>query len=572
MARKFLSLLAICMLAASSLAQNAQDSFATLQANANLVLVDVVVLDKDKNPIHGLHASDFVLYEDGALQHIKAFEEHSASASAVIKPNPPLPPGFFTNITTTPAGVPLNILLLDKLNTPLRDQSNLRLQLLKYLDTVKPGTRIALFELTSQLNLIQGFTDDRALLRTALKDKDRPMLPLAGENISVVGDGPANVGRFEGSANAQRSLDRGQITLDALQSLSLYLADIPGRKNLLWFSADLPATMFPTDDADISAVSQTEFRNAANLLTANQVAIYPVDDRALSLAPINGVAVDGEQYVRRPEVMSDSYFNFGTNLDEVHNAMREIARQTGGRAFFETNNLDQIAATAIGDGSNYYTLAYDPANTDWNGGYRKIVVHLERPKITLSYRRGYYANRSMPDQNATPQPVIHPSEPASRIGAMRLAVVRGAPDSTQIAFSARILPTGSAAQPALTPGNEAAKDVHGPYLRYTIDFGVDPAALTFTPYGDHYRGTLEFVTLVYDTAGNSVIVAGNPAYANFNRQEYEKISRVGIPYHQEVSVPVKGDYYLRILVHDIPTDRVGSIEVPLSAINKLPAK
>ena len=97
-----------------------------------------------------------------------------------------------------------------------------------------------------------------------------------------------------------------------------------------------------------------------------------------------------------------------------------------------------------------------------------------------------------------------------------------------------------------------------------------PPRSTFTPVGDHYRGTLEFVTLVYDLTGNSVIVAGNPVYANFNRQEYEKISHVGIPYHQEVSVPAKGDYYLRIIVHDLPTDHVGSIKVPLSAVSKLP--
>ena len=249
----------------------------------------------------------------GRCNPIKVFEEHSASQYANTRPDPPLPPGFFTNITATPANTPLNILLLDKLNTPLRAQSNLRQQLLHYLDTAQPGTRIALFELTSQLSLLQGFTADRDLLRTALKEKDRPMLPPQSENSGVVGDGPANSGGG-GEADAQRSLHRSEITLQALQSLSLYLANVPGRKNLLWFSGDHARRPFPTEGKDISTVSEKEFRAAASQLTANQVAIYPVDARGLMVAPVSSVAVGGEQFVRNPGTLADEHYAFGSNV------------------------------------------------------------------------------------------------------------------------------------------------------------------------------------------------------------------------------------------------------------------
>ncbi len=149
----------------------------TLRATASLVVVDVVVTDKDQHAIHGLKESDFALLEDKVAQPIKNFEEHtSAEIGGSSAPMPALPAGVFTNFTPVPGKGPLNILLLDKLDTAPKDQSKLRTELLKYIDTAKPGTRIALFELGDRLRLLQGFTDDREMLRAALM-KQAPVVP-----------------------------------------------------------------------------------------------------------------------------------------------------------------------------------------------------------------------------------------------------------------------------------------------------------------------------------------------------------------------------------------------------------
>lgn len=47
------------------------------------------------------------------------------------------------------------------------------------------------------------------------------------------------------------------------------------------------------------------------------------------------------------------------------------------------------------------------------------------------------------------------------------------------------------------------------------------------------------------------------------------MAHVGLPFHQEVSVPVNGEYYLRTAVHDMETDHSGAVEIPVAAVAKL---
>src|SRR5271163_1185235 len=107
-----------CLYLEPALAQSSPPS-TTLTADTQLVILDVVVTDSKQNPVHNLNASDFTVFEDNTPEPIKSFDEHT-SANAT-KPEPPLslPPGTFTNSTAAPTSTPLDILLLDTLNTPL---------------------------------------------------------------------------------------------------------------------------------------------------------------------------------------------------------------------------------------------------------------------------------------------------------------------------------------------------------------------------------------------------------------------------------------------------------------------
>ena len=128
----------------------------TIRTSSDLVIVDVVASDSQQKPVHQLTAADFTVLEDGKPQTVKSFEEHATGTPAPLPPLPKLDPGIFTNYSVAPANGALNILLLDKLNTPMDAQSVVRDQVLKYLKEVPPGTRIAIFSLTTESEAAAG--------------------------------------------------------------------------------------------------------------------------------------------------------------------------------------------------------------------------------------------------------------------------------------------------------------------------------------------------------------------------------------------------------------------------------
>jgi VWFA-related protein len=136
--------------------QQGNSGVATIRTYSNLVVVDVVVNDPQGNPVHGLPRDAFALTENGKPQTLRHFEQHSAAPVSDIKvlPPPRMPPGLFSNRTPAVANGPVNVLLLDYLNTPASAQPYARKQLLDYLDHAAPGTRIAIFGLTTQLSML----------------------------------------------------------------------------------------------------------------------------------------------------------------------------------------------------------------------------------------------------------------------------------------------------------------------------------------------------------------------------------------------------------------------------------
>jgi VWFA-related protein len=579
--------------------QQPAQSGITLHTGTQLVVVDVVVTDSHQAPVHNLKPSDFTLLEKNTPQQIKSFEEHtslSAADAAKLEPMPKLPPGIFTNYSPAPLNSAVNVLLLDTLNTPMRDQAFVRDQLHQYLKSASAGTRIAIFGLTTRLNLLQGFTSDPEILKAVISKKtmqSSPLLddPVGGgpqpdslsDTLSSFGSDPtmasvvANVQQFEAQTQSFQLQLRAKYTLDAMNQLARYLVGIPGRKNLIWFSGSFPIDILPdgnlNDPFAVMASSEEEFRETTNLLTVSQVAVYPVDARGLMTSPMFNASNSGSKYVKSPTAFAGDNSKFLQQTADEHSTMLRIADETGGRAFINTNGLTQAVAKAIDGGSNYYTLTYSPSNTKWNGDYRKIEVKLQQPGLTLAYRRGYYAD----DPNAPAKkgafPVTMPANAPPSLNPMNAAMMRGGPDPTQIIIKVRVLPTTSTPEDKPASGNtlNPARKTKGPFRRYSIDYAADPRAVLFISSPDGtYRGEIEFVTYLYDQDGNLINVAENKTNANLAPAAYQEFLRHGIPWHQEVSVPVKGDYYLRIGIHDLTGDRVGAVEVPIATIKDLP--
>ena len=132
-------------------------------------------------------------------------------------------------------------------------------------------------------------------------------------------------------------------------------------------------------------------------------------------------------------VMMDRMDEFSLTLNDEHATMTKLAAQTGGQAFFNTNDLSGAIKAATEQGANYYALSYTPSNKNYNGAYRKLKVTLAGKKYHLAHRTGYYA--------IDPFAPLQPSKDLTSSLA-RAAMQQGSPQSRQIVFGARVVPIG----------------------------------------------------------------------------------------------------------------------------------
>ncbi len=564
-----------------------------LRTNASLVLVDVVV-SANGQPVDGLPKGRFHVFEDGREENITTFEEHRSGEARREAVAAALPPDVYSNAPRFDLAGAANVLLLDALNTPLSDQQYVRQQMIQYLKGIAPGTRIAVFTLASQLRMISGLTTDagavEAIIRRAKGGAQRsPLLEneadqdeennFAGDFAAV--DGGAMQQFMADTASFKTDL-RVRMTLDAFGELGRYLNMIPGRKNLIWFSGSFPLQIAPNPALDPTSASSPmnsftpereysgQIQQTDALLASARVALYPVDARGLmNLASVDAsrsfaaspFASPGESQ-RAAEQGPTSRVNQGNNqfLQEEtaeHQTMQQMAVQTGGEAFYNSNGLKEAVAQAIRNGSDYYTVGYVPQAGKWDGTFRRIEVRVDGGKYELSYRRGYYAEDPLKPGPETPGA-------ASPIVA---ALERGAPPLAGIRFEVRVLgaddPAAKAVKPQPGPAGAMAAQLKPPMQRYLVDLSVDPHGLEWTAkQGNVAHAELEVAMVAWDSNGQRVNYTDHGFGLDLNPQQSALVLKSGLPVHQEIDLPA-GNIYLHIAVHDLRNGRIGSLEVPV---------
>jgi VWFA-related protein len=577
-----------------------------LQVQANLVLVDVVVTNNGA-AVGGLTKDKFRIYENGNLQPISVFEEHKLEDSLQVANVPPKEPNIYNDFPEFTVPSAANVLLLDALNTPLSDQQYVRQQMIQYLKNIPPGTRIAVFTLASRLRIVEGFTTDSSVIAKALSGKGGPQQSVLLDNdadqessdlvndltsIGASGDATASLQQFLADLASFQTDLRVRMTLDAMKELARYLNPIPGRKNLIWFSGSFPLAIDP--DATLQSPFQAmrnyavDVRQADDMLSEARVAVYPVDARGLMSLPSTnasnrysstsggGSGGLGGGGSRRgghgsrmpgagsgsapgsnlpPAAAADQKFLQQTTLE--HATMKQIAEDTGGEAFMDTNGLKQAVAQAIANGSRYYTIGYVPQLKKYDGSFHRIKLSVDGG-YQASYRRGYYADG----------PVKAPIEPQAADNTMNQAVERGAPPLSQILFKVRVLaaddPAAKGVKVSTDPAGTRTASLKGTVKRYLIDYAVDvrPIAFTATPDGVHHA-RLEFAVIAYDSDGRRLNFTDHGTAFNLPPTVYERILHTGAPMHQEIDLPA-GRVYLRVVVHDLDSTRIGSTEIPVT--------
>lgn len=343
-----------------------------LKATTRLVVVDVVATDDKGEPISWLTAKDFKVIEDGREQELRVFEfQHpSQSPGTAVAGAAKLPANVFSNIPTYKPGSAMNVILLDVLNTAVPRQTFVRDELLHFLEKQPLAGPTAIYILGGGLHLVQDFTDDSQALRAAadrLHSKGSALMdnPAAGPEMKVplAGGMPPQL-QAAARAHEQEAKDfntgeQVQITLAALASLAQRLAPYPGRKNVIWISDAFPFYINPRSASQSIAGNtyRQEASKADAVLMDSQVAIYPIDAHAEQVASLDDIGF-GKVYgiqIMHGEPLQLASKDMGERL-AVRSTMNELAEETGGQAFYNTNSIDLALRKSMDDGSTYYTL------------------------------------------------------------------------------------------------------------------------------------------------------------------------------------------------------------------------
>ncbi len=522
----------------------------TIRVTTRLVQVNVVVHDKKGEPVRDLSKDDFVLFDKGQEQTIQFFSKESSEA---LPGNaPPLPAGVvsnrYTNFTSggekhlAPLPTSLTVILLDGLNTAFTDQHYAKEALIKFLDQLHPGDRVAIYTLTNGLRVLHDFTSDTASLLAALaKHRNQDSSALNASSYEDANTGNDNLDAFLDRSNEQIAnfyqARRTQTTLEALQTISNHLAGMPGRKNLIWLSGSFPSIVGQgTEGApgqDFQNFSD-QIQRALRTLNTVGVAIYPVDARGLmgpfATMPSMSPSSRGARGGRGPAPMDQRAQN---QIFQTQATMREIADRTGGRAFMNTNDLTGAIRHAMEDTRFTYVLAYSPAHDQWDGKFREIKIKLKRPGLEARYRKGYYA---YPENLADPK--------------LRQAFLEEAART----------PLASTGLTIVAAVAEAPTDAKPQTLIRTL---MDPHEIIFGTNADGKRqATLDFLLVIYDANGRPIHQMVRTIQFSPDEAQYKQLVTNGISLTVGSDAPIQSAR-ARLIVHDVSSASVGSVDLPL---------
>jgi VWFA-related protein len=541
----------------------------TIRVSTKLVLVDVVVTDKQGNPITGLKPENFTLQEKGKTQKITFFSFPHVQPD---QPEPPqLGPGIYSNKPEyRSSGGPVTAILLDAANTPFKDQAYARAQMLRYVqEQLKGGQKIGVFTLTDSLSLLQDFTSDPKVLLAALekyKPQEQQLQNSVPQPVTAIGPGldrgalqeaviqaQSNAQGFQ-NAQVGYAMDRRvETTLQGMRSLARILGGIPGRKELIWLTAAFPFDLIPenrnvseaelladlpnidirqknVDTMAAGAYAATErtthtqaIRDVAAQLANAQIAIYPIDVRGLA----SGMEFQREDAANRQRLSSSSAAL--VRMDDItasQQTMREMAAETGGRAYVNQNEIRAGVAMALGDNAASYTLGYYPEDKKWDGNYRSVKVKVDRQGSEARHRRGYFA--------------IDPTQGKDRKSDQQLAeILRDRAPDTQVIFSAQIKPAENGKVKVLflvDPNTISAQDASGGSKK--LNFVL--SANVLSPEGK-----------VLDSRSTKID-------QTFDAATYQKILQQGVLVPIELDAK-SGKNELRLVVQDARTGFVGSL-------------
>jgi len=521
--------------------QNSVTPQAVIRATTELVLVNVVARDKKGNLVRDLKKEDFALLEDGRKQQISSFDFEDVDQ---------LP-----NTTQTVSGsAPGTLLHATKKTPPTLDARDRRLILLffdfsamqpeeidravdaakKFVATkMQSADLIAMVSLATNMHVDLDFTDD--------KEKIAAVLTAYGTQEGQGFDN-GTTGSSEGTAETGASFieddtDLNTFTADrkllALQSLMNALNKLPQKKSVIYFSNGI--TQNGVDN-------QSALRAATAAAVKANASIYSLDARGLQAFPVGGEAQNASLHGQSAYTGASTLNDLNGNAAS-QDTLATLSADTGGKAFFDSNDFSGVFSQVQKDSSVYYVLGFTSNNPLKDGHYRRLKVVMNRPDVKLDFRPGYYADRDFEHLNRTGREQQLEDELAAQLPRVDVPLYAGA--------------------------SYFRRDDSHYYL--ALSLVIPGSQIPFVTEKDKDNATIDVIGVALENG--KIPVGHQRETVKLAVESTRQVRRKSVQYTTGFLL-APGNYHLKFVIRENQTGRMGSFEtdVRIPDLRKMPMK
>jgi len=524
--------------------QPSQQADYVFKANAELVLTNVVVRDaKTGELVRGLKQSDFSISENGKRQQISTFDFQSVEMATPLNEATVSGlaasvngPGAKAAVVARPEDLRnhrLIVMFFDLTSMEPEDLDRCVKAARDFLtNKMQPADLVALVSLGDTLKVDQDFTADKAVLA----------------NEVGVYNGTEGEGFAQGAtANSNQAEDATGYTPDeseyndlntdrelfALRAIAKSLEKISVKKSLLYFSGGISRD---------GIENQASLRAAVNAAVRANLSIYSVDTRGLqAISPLGDASVGstrGSGAFNGAALTNNMSQNFASQ--EV---MGTLSSDTGGKAFFDSNDFAPAFAQVQKDTSAYYAIGFHSSNPARDGKYRKLAIKVNRPGVKVEYRQGYYAPADFKHSGREDRERELEEQMTSDLPATDMAVYLDAM-YFRLDENRFFVPVS-----LIVPGSQ----------------------IPFVKGGDKDKATLDIIGEVIDEVKRPIGNARETVKLNLDPMLQAR--QKNIEYTTSFNLP-PGKYHLKFVVRENQTGRMGSFEadITLPDMKKQPLK
>jgi VWFA-related protein len=509
---------------------------ALIRVTVSLVQVDAIVTDKSGRVVTDLAPDEFEITQDGKPRKITRFAYIPTQTGPTPRPAKkaeaaavPIPPPSYK-----PEQVRRTIVLVvDDLALSFEGMYYVRDAIKKFSASLQPGDRVAMMRTGSGAGAFQSFTTDHAqinqladTLRWNFRSRTgvHAVAPMSGDTK------PVDDADEEDSDTAEEDLMNraaGLGTFGALQWIIDGLAPVPGRKSIVLLSEGFKIQTRSEGTDQMNDLLTDPLRRLTDQATRAGVVIYTVDPRGLQ-----GLGLTAADNVS-PRTLERQMAKRTRDFQQSQEPLRILAADTGGRAFLNSNAVDDSLRRVLDDQAGFYLLGYDPQDDTFDRKYHKITVKVKRKGLEVRSRNGFVGVEDKP-------------RTASRAETPQQQLVR--------ALNA---PFQTSEIPLKLTGLFAADAQGNPYLHCLLH--VDLAKIQLTPGADgKLHGQFEILVAGFDAAGASPHNNYKPGSITVEPAKLQEAVARGM--FVTVAYPLKkpGPYQLRAAIRDGSTGAIGS--------------